>query len=171
MASIGRKIFFGFITLLLGIFAVFPLALFAVITFWIAVCYLALLVSFKGMGAIWRSFSQWRNSHGRNSPEAIAVRERLAARAQRIARAQSSPGSQLSNTPARSHSNRSNRTNRSNSNVSLSSLPQPDRDYEGIYSNPSCTLCTHTDQLRRRRLAHKPRQHRQRLNLRFHQHR
>lgn len=144
MASLGRKLFFGLITILLGVFAVFPLFVFAVFTFWIAICFLVFLVLFKGIGAIWRSLLQWRNTDDRNSPEAIARRERLADQARRIARARSSSASQSSNTPTRSQSNRSNR---SNSNVSLASLPQPDRDYEGTLSHMiphTFLMLTHT---------------------------
>ena len=129
MASIGRKLFFGLITILLGVFAVFPLFVFAVFTFWIAICFLVFLVLFKGIGATWRSLLQWRN---------------VADQARRIARARSSSASQSSNTPTRSQSNRSNR---SNSNVSLASLPQPDRDYEGTLSHMTphtFLMLTHT---------------------------
>lgn len=132
MAGIALKLFYGVLTILLGGFIVLPLVIFGVFTFTLAVWFLCTLALFKWVGAIWRSLLHWWKGDPRNSPEAVAQRERAAAHAKRLARSQSGSTSaslsSTSNTTTRSHSNRSNR---SNSNVSLATLPQLDRDYEG----------------------------------------
>ena len=139
MAGFGKKLFYGVITLIIGFFAVFPLIIFAAITFALAIGWLSLMILFKGAGVIRRSLIHWWNGDDRNSPEAIAERNRAAANAKREARSRSESFSQSSpsHLTSRSHSNRSNR---SGSNVSLVSLPQNppqiDRDYEGMYPNP-----------------------------------
>ena len=139
MAGFGKKFFYGIVTLVLGFFAVLPLAVYAVITFWLAVGWLSLMILFKGAGVIRRGIQHWWKGDDRNSPEAIAERNRAAALAKREARSRSESFSQssASNVTSRSHSNRSNR---SGSSVSLVSLPhnppQIDRDYEGMYLAP-----------------------------------
>lgn len=134
LSYIGRKIFFGIATLLIGVFAVLPLFIFAVITFWTAVTFLVFLVLSKGIGASWSRFSQWWSDEPLESPEVVAQRQRTLAAVKRSLRHEAGSGSQSSNTTTRSHSNRSN------SNVSLASLPQPNRDYEGILASPSYQL-------------------------------
>lgn len=131
LSYIGRKIFFGIATLLIGVFAVLPLFIFAIITFWTAVTFLVFLVLFKGIGASWSRFSQWWSDEPLESPEVVAQRQRTLAAVKRSLRHEAGSGSQSSNTTTRSHSNRSN------SNVSLASLPQPNRDYEGILASAS----------------------------------
>jgi hypothetical protein len=142
MTGIGRKIFYTIITVLIGAFLFLPLVTLAAITFGCSISFLCFLVVFKGVGVIGRSLVQWWHGDYRNSPEAIARRERTAAYAKREARAHSESRSQSSssNTTTRSQSRRST------SNVSLASLPQNppqlDRDYEGTYFTPS--KCFHT---------------------------
>ena len=133
MAGFGKKLFYGIVTLVLGFFAVLPLTIYAVITFWLAVGWLSLMILVKGAGVIQRSLKHWWKGDDRNSPEAIAERNRAAAVAKREARSRSESFSQSS---ASTHSrSQSNRSNRSGSSVSLVSLPynppQIDRDYEG----------------------------------------
>ena len=135
MAGFGKKLFYGIVTLVLGFFAVLPLTVYAVITFWLAVGWLSLMILFKGAGVIRRGIQHWWKGDDRNSPEAIAERNRAAALAKREARSRSESFSQssASNVTSRSQSNRSNR---SGSSVSLVTLPhnppQIDRDYEGM---------------------------------------
>lgn len=133
MAGFGKKLFYGIVTLVLGFFAVLPLAVYAVITFWLAVGWLSLIILVKGAGVIQRSLKHWWKGDDRNSPEAIAERNRAAAVAKREARSRSESFSQSSaSTHSRSQSNRSNRSGSSVSLVSLPyNLPQIDRDYEG----------------------------------------
>lgn len=134
MAGFGKKLFYGIVTLVLGFFAVLPLTVYAVITFWLAVGWLSLMILVKGAGVVQRSLKHWWKGDDRNSPEAIAERNRAAALAKREARSRSGSFSQSS---ASTHSrSQSNRSNRSGSSVSLVSLPynppQIDRDYEGM---------------------------------------
>lgn len=155
MANVALKLFYGALTIFLGGFIVLPLAVFGVFTFTLAVWFLCTLALFKWVGAIWHSLLHWWKGDPRNSPEAVAQRERAAAHAKRMARSQSgstsASQSSASNTTTRSHSNRSNR---SNSNVSLATLPQLDRDYEGTYYNTIFHFYKDTDSLRRRWLAY-----------------
>jgi hypothetical protein len=135
MAGFGKKLFYWIVTATIGLFAVFPLIILAVVTFAFAIGWLSLMILLKGAGVIRRGFQHWWNGDDRNSPEAIAERTRAAAHAKREARSRSESFSQpsASNVTSRSHSNRSIR---SGSNVSLVSLPQNapqiDRDYEGM---------------------------------------
>lgn len=150
MAGIGKKIFYGYITILIGILFVFPLVVFAVMSFTISIWFLGLVVLFKGISALRRGLEQWWIGDDSNSPEAIEQRKSTAADARRNARSQSESGSQssASNTTTRSQSNRSNR---SNSNVSLASMPQTlpqlDRDYEGMCFNPVSHLHNFTNNM------------------------
>jgi len=136
MAGFGRKIFYTILTVFIGVFLFLPLVTFAAITFGLSIWFLSFLIVYKGAGAIGHGLIHWWHGDPRNSPEAIARRERAAAYAKREARAHSESGSQssASNNTARS------RSRRSNSNVSLASLPidppQIDRDYEGMHSIP-----------------------------------
>jgi hypothetical protein len=136
MANFAVKAVYGVITLLLGIFVVTPLVVFAVFTFTLAIWFLSLLVLFKGMGTIRLSLSQWWKGDDRNSPDAIARREETAAQAQLIARSQpgSTSGSQSSSSISSSNGTTRRHSNLHNSNASLATLPQVDRDYESMYS-------------------------------------
>jgi hypothetical protein len=140
MANIAVKAIYGVITILLGIFVVTPLVVFAVFTFTLAIWFLSLLVLFKGMGTIRLSLSQWWQGDDRNSPDAIARREETAAQAQLMARSQpgSTSGSQSSSSISSSNGTTRRHSNLHNSNASLATLPQVDRDYESMYSHTTC---------------------------------
>jgi hypothetical protein len=149
MANIAIKAVYGVITILLGIFVVTPLVVFAIFTFTLAIWFLSLLVLFKGMGTIRLSLAQWWKGDDRNSPDAIAEREERAAQAQLMARSQ--PGSTSASQSSSSSSNTTTRrhSNLHNSNASLATLPQVDRDYESMYfrslpfDSEAPTLLTH----------------------------
>jgi hypothetical protein len=152
MAHLGRKILYTIFTTFLGIFLVFPgfiLALFtSLVSFWI----LSLMILYKGLSAIWRSIQFcWSGPDPRNSPEAIARRERIAAEAaaeatarrERVAAEEAAEERRIAQNSA-SQASASNTTTRSNSNLSL----QIDRDYEGTHipsnsSSEKTKLTTH----------------------------
>lgn len=52
MAGFGKKLFYGIVTLLIGLFAVFPLIAFAAVTFLLAILWLSGMILFKGGGVI-----------------------------------------------------------------------------------------------------------------------
>jgi hypothetical protein len=166
MAGFGKKLFYGIVTLLIGLFAVFPLIAFAAVTFSLAIVWLSLMILFKGGGVIRRGVTHWWQGDDRNSPAAIAERNRTAAIAKREARSRSESFSQSSASSFTPRS-QSNRSNRSGSNVSLVSLPQNapqiDRDYEGMYSSPISGCFDGTNHTRSRRLADSKRQQRPQL--------
>jgi len=139
MAGFGKKFFYSIITAILGFFCVLPLIAFAVVTTSLAIGWLSFMMLLKWAGVIRRSILHWWNGDDRNTPEAIAERNRAAADAKREARSRSESCSQASASSATPRS-QSNRSNRSGSNISLVSLPlnppQIDRDYEGTLSNP-----------------------------------
>jgi hypothetical protein len=135
MANIAVKAVYGVITILLGIFVVFPLVIFAIFTFTLATWFLSIVVLCKGLGAIRLSILQWWQGDSRDSPEDIAERERretTAAQAQLLARSQ--PGSTSASQSSSSSSNGTTRrhSNSHNSNASFATLPQVDHDYESI---------------------------------------
>jgi hypothetical protein len=136
MANIAVKAVYGIITVLLGIFIVFPLVVFATFTFTLAAWFLGVVVLFKGLGAIRLSALQWWQGDDRNSPDAITGREETAAQARLMARSQpgSTSASQSSSSISSSNDTTRRHSNPHDSNVSLATLPQVDHDYESMYS-------------------------------------
>ena len=132
--GLGKKVVHWIITFALGFWVVLPLIACAAVTFSLAIAVLGLMVLVKGAGYFWLSLKHWWVGDDRNSPEAIARRNRAAAAAKREARSRSESFSQSSTSDLASRS-QSRRSNRSGSNISLPQAPPLiDRDYESTYS-------------------------------------